>query len=85
MSVSFSLLIRHLSSQKRSSTSARFYQMAPAPSTTPARFSGPVCDLLDNNVIICTKTLRANAQKYREKGGHGQNLTNLCFEFKERY
>ena len=21
--------------------------------------------------------LRANAQKYREKGGHGQNLTNL--------
>ena len=29
--------------------------------------------------------LRANAQKYREKGGHGQNLTNLCFKFKERY
>ena len=28
-----------------------------APSATPARFSGPVCDLFDNNVIICTKTL----------------------------
>ena len=28
-----------------------------------------------------TSVLRANAQKYREKGGHSQNLTNLCFEF----
>ena len=29
--------------------------------------------------------LRASAQKYRGKCGHGQNLTNLCFEFIERY
>ena len=29
--------------------------------------------------------LRANAQKYREKDGHVQDLTNLCFEFKERF
>ena len=28
--------------------------------------------------------LRANAKKYRAKGGHGQNLTNLYFEFRER-
>ena len=33
--------------------------MEPAPSATPARFSGPVCDFLDNNVIICTKTLNS--------------------------
>ena len=31
------------------------------------------------------RVLRANAQKYRAKGGHGQNLTLLCFEFIERY
>ena len=30
------------------------------------------------------KHLRANAQKYREKRGHGQNLTNLHFKFIER-
>ena len=29
--------------------------------------------------------LRANAQKYRAKGDHGQNLTLLCFELIERY
>ena len=41
---------------------------------------------LSTQVYICVPAnLRANAQKYREKGGHGQNLTNLCFEFKERY
>ena len=34
--------------------------------------------------LILKRSLRANAQKYREKGGHGENLTNLCFEFKER-
>ena len=59
MSVSFSLLIRHLFSQGHSSTSACFYQIEPAPSATPARFSGPVCDLLDNSVILCTKTLNS--------------------------
>ena len=31
------------------------------------------------------KSLRANAQKYRAKGGHGQNLTLLCFELIERF
>ena len=34
---------------------------------------------------IVAELLRASAQKYRGKCGHGQNLTNLCFEFIERY
>ena len=36
-------------------------------------------------IVKWTPCLRANAQKYWGKRGHGQNLTNLCFEFIERY
>ena len=46
--------------------------------------------LLDNTdqvplANISVEDLRANAQKYRAKRGYGQNLTNLYFEFIERY
>ena len=78
MSVSISLLIRHLTSQRRSSTSASFYQVEPAPSATPARFSGPVCDLLDSTVRICTNTLNSICLK-NMYSSHQQMLSKCSF------